>query len=32
MFYTDQYAVYAGVIPPARHRAVSKLARKTNHV
>jgi insertion element IS1 protein InsB len=32
MFYTDQYAVYTGVIPPARHRAISKLARKTNHV
>ena len=32
MFYTDQYAVYKGVIPPARHRAISKLARKTNHV
>jgi IS1 family transposase len=32
MFYTDQYAVYTGVIPPTRHRAISKLARKTNHV
>ena len=32
MFYTDQYAVYTGVIPPARHRAISKLARKTTHV
>src|SRR5262249_14578083 len=32
LFYTDQYAVYAGVMPPARHRAISKLARKTNHV
>ena len=32
MFYTDQYTVYKGVIPPARHRAISKLARKTNHV
>lgn len=31
-FYTDQYAVYAGVIPPARHRAISKLAPTTNHV
>jgi IS1 family transposase len=30
--YTDQYAVYAGVIPPTRHRAIPKLARKTNHV
>ncbi len=32
IFYTDQYAVYKGVIPPARHRAITKLARKTNHV
>jgi insertion element IS1 protein InsB len=32
MFYTDQYAVYTGVIPLTRHRAISKLARKTNHV
>ena len=32
MFFTDQYAVYTGVIPSARHRAISKLARKTNHV
>ena len=31
-FYTDQYEVYKGVIPSARHRAISKLARKTNHV
>jgi insertion element IS1 protein InsB len=31
-FYTDQYAVYAGVIPAAQHRAISKLARKTNHI
>ena len=31
-FYTDQYTVYTGVIPLARHRAISKLARKTNHV
>jgi len=31
-FYTDQYAVYTGVIPPTRHRAISKLARTTNHV
>src|SRR5688572_4458209 len=30
MFDTDPYAVYTGVIPPARHRALSKLARKTN--
>src|SRR5262249_54275625 len=32
MFFTDQYAVYTGVLPSARHRAISKLARKTNHV
>src|SRR5262249_16416902 len=32
VFYTDQYAVYQTVIPPARHCAISKLARKTNHV
>src|SRR5688572_13017568 len=28
----DHYAAYAGVIPSAQHRAISKLARKTNHV
>jgi len=32
MFYTDQYAVYTKIIPSAQHRAISKLARKTNHV
>jgi insertion element IS1 protein InsB len=32
VFYTDQYAVYKGVIPPTKHRAISKLARKTNQV
>jgi insertion element IS1 protein InsB len=32
MFYTDHYIVYKGVIPPAQHRAISKLARQTNHV
>jgi insertion element IS1 protein InsB len=31
-FYTDQYVVYEGVIPVAQHRAISKLARKTNHI
>jgi insertion element IS1 protein InsB len=31
-FYTDQYVVYDGVIPAAQHRAISKLARKTNHI
>jgi insertion element IS1 protein InsB len=29
-FYTDQYAVYEGVIPATQHKAISKLARKTN--
>jgi insertion element IS1 protein InsB len=32
MFYTDCYEVYKGVIPPAQHRAITKLARTTNHV
>jgi insertion element IS1 protein InsB len=31
-FYTDQYVVYEGVIPAAQHRAITKLARKTNHI
>jgi insertion element IS1 protein InsB len=31
-FYTDCYEVYKGVIPPAQHRAITKLARKTNHI
>jgi insertion element IS1 protein InsB len=31
-FYTDQYVVYKGVIPAAQHRAISKLARQTNHL
>src|SRR6266511_2156593 len=31
-FYTDQYIVYQGVIAAAQHRAISKLARKTNHI
>jgi insertion element IS1 protein InsB len=31
-FYTDQYIVYAGVIPAVQHRAINKLARKTNHI
>ena len=31
-FYTDQYVVYVGVIPAAQHRAISKLARQTNHI
>ena len=32
LFYTDHYAVYAGIISSAQHRAISKLAGKTNHV
>jgi insertion element IS1 protein InsB len=32
IFYTDCYEVYKRVIPPAQHRAITKLARKTNHV
>jgi insertion element IS1 protein InsB len=32
MFSTDQYVVYEGVIPAAQHRAISKLARTTNHI
>lgn len=31
-FYTDQYVAYLGVIPAAQHQAITKLARKTNHV
>jgi IS1 family transposase len=31
-FYTDQYAVYKGVIPAAQHKAITKHARKTNHI
>lgn len=31
-FYTDQYVVYEGVMPAAQHQAISKLARKTNHI
>ena len=31
-FYIDQYVVYEGVMPAAQHRAISKLARKTNHI
>jgi insertion element IS1 protein InsB len=31
-FYTDQYVMYEGVIPAAQHRAISKLARQTNHI
>jgi insertion element IS1 protein InsB len=31
-FYTDRSEVYNGVIPPAPHRAISELARKTTQV
>jgi insertion element IS1 protein InsB len=31
-FYTDQYEAYPGVIPAARHKAITKKARKTNHI
>jgi insertion element IS1 protein InsB len=31
-FHTDQYAVYKGVIPAGQHRAITKQARKTNHI
>jgi IS1 family transposase len=31
-FYTDQYVVYEMIIPAAQHRAISKWARKTNHI
>jgi insertion element IS1 protein InsB len=31
-FYTDQYVVYQGVIPAVQHRAIHKLARRTNHI
>jgi IS1 family transposase len=32
LFYTDHYAAYTEIIPSAQHRAISKLARTTNHV
>jgi IS1 family transposase len=31
-FHTDQYDVYNGVSPAERHKAITKKARKTNHV
>ncbi len=31
-FYTDCYEAYKGVIPSVQHRAITKLARTTNHV
>jgi insertion element IS1 protein InsB len=32
MFHTDQYDAYTGVIPAERHKAITKKARKTNHI
>jgi len=32
IFHTDQYEVYNGVIPAERHKAITKKARKTNHI
>jgi insertion element IS1 protein InsB len=32
MFSTDPYVVYTGVIPAAQHKAITKQARKTNHI
>ena len=32
MFSTDQYVVYTGIIPAAQHQAITKQARKTNHL
>lgn len=31
-FSTDRYEVYTGVIPTAQQKAMTKLARKTNHI
>jgi insertion element IS1 protein InsB len=31
-FHTDQYEAYRGVIPAERHKAITKQARKTNHI
>jgi insertion element IS1 protein InsB len=31
-FHTDQYGAYKGVIPAERHQAITKHARKTNHI
>jgi len=31
-FHTDQYEAYRGGIPPERHKAITKKARKTNHI
>jgi insertion element IS1 protein InsB len=32
VFHTDLYEVYKGGIPPERHKAITKQARKTNHL
>jgi insertion element IS1 protein InsB len=32
IFQTDPYDVYNGVIPAERHKAITKKARKTNHI
>jgi insertion element IS1 protein InsB len=32
IFHTDQYDAYTGVIPAERHKAITKQARKTNHI
>jgi hypothetical protein len=31
-FHTDQYDAYQGVTPAERHKAITKKARKTNHI
>jgi IS1 family transposase len=31
-FYTEQYEAYRSVIPTNRHKAMTKKARKTNHI
>ena len=31
-FYTDQYAAYINMIPAPQHKAITKLARKTNYI
>jgi len=32
IFHTDQYDACTGVIPAERHKAITKQARKTNHI
>jgi insertion element IS1 protein InsB len=32
VFHTDLYDVYKGIIPPERHNAITKQARKTHHI